>query len=216
MKFGVLGTGDVGQRLASKLAGLGNDIKMGSRTADNPKALNWAKENGAKCSAGKFSDAAAFGEIVFLCVKGDAVMDVIQAAGTVNFKGKTVVDVTNPLDFSKGMPPSLFVSNTNSMGEEVQKAIPDARVIKTLNCVSNEIMVNPELTGGEPTMFLSGNNLEAKEEIKKVLVQFGWKDLIDLGDITGARCTEMLLPIWLRLWGTLQNGQIGFKIVRKH
>jgi 8-hydroxy-5-deazaflavin:NADPH oxidoreductase len=123
--------------------------------------------------------------------------------------------VSNPLDFSRGMPPSLLISNTNSLGEEVQKALPGALVVKTLNIVSNEIMVDPGKTGGEPTMFVCGNDKGAKEKAVAILKQFGWSDIIDLGDITNARGTEMILPIWVRTWNALQDGTFAFKVLRK-
>ena len=215
MKISVLGTGMVGERIATRLAELGNDVMMGSRTADNKTATEWARKNGSRAQCGTFEDAVKFGEIVFLCVKGEAVIEVIRLAKPANFKDKTVIDISNPLDFTRGMPPSLLISNTNSLGEEVQKAIPAARVVKTLNMVSNEIMTAPEKTGGEPTMFVCGNDASAKKQATALLASFGWKDILDLGDISSARGTEMLLPIWLRIWGVLNDGNFAFKIVRK-
>jgi 8-hydroxy-5-deazaflavin:NADPH oxidoreductase len=211
----MLGTGMVGNRLGTKLVELGYEVSMGSRTADNPAAVEWVKKAGRGASHGTFEEAARLGEIVFLCVKGEVALDVIKLAKPENFKGKTVIDVTNPLDFSRGMPPSLLISNTNSLGEEVQKALPGALVVKTLNTVSNEVMVDPGITGGEPTMFMCGNDKGAKEQTMAILKQFGWKDIIDLGDISNARGTEMILPIWVRTWNALQNGNFAFKVLRK-
>lgn len=215
-KIGILGTGVVGQTIGSKLIELGYSVKMGSRTANNEKAASWVGKSGANSSAGTFEDAAKFGDIIFLCTKGDVTIDIVKLAKTENFKGKTVIDISNPLDFSKGMPPSLIphLSNTNSLGEEVQKTIPEAHVVKTLNIVNCEVMVNAKKSGGDPTMFVSGNNSESKAEVKSILNQFGWNDIIDLGDITTARGTEMLLPIWLRIWVATQNGYFAFKVVR--
>jgi predicted dinucleotide-binding enzyme len=213
MKIGVLGTGMVGSRIATKLVQLGYEVMMGSRTSNNEKAVEWAKKS--KAVHGTFEEAVKFGNIVFLCVLGEAVLEVLKLAKPENFKDKTVIDLTNALDFSKGMPPTLFISNTDSLGEEVQKAIPGANVVKTLNMIGNEIMVNPKLAGGEGTMFMSGNSKKAKEEVEKLLKEFGWSDILDLGDITNARGTEMLLPAWLRIWQTLQDGNFAFKIVRK-
>jgi 8-hydroxy-5-deazaflavin:NADPH oxidoreductase len=214
MKIGILGTGMVGSRIGSRLIELGHEVMMGSRTAGNENAGAWAKKSGAKAFHGTFEDAAKFGEMIFFCTKGEVDLDVIRLAKLQNFKGKIVVDITNPLDFSKGMPPTLFLSNTTSLAEEVQKAIPEAFVVKTLNVVSNEVMVNPHKFAEEVTMFLCGNDEKAKDEVRKILMKFGWTDIIDLGDITGARGTEMLLPLWLRLWGTLQDGNFAFRIVR--
>ncbi|MER2999088.1 NADPH-dependent F420 reductase [Pontibacter populi] len=212
----VLGTGMVGNTIGTKLIQLGYKVMMGSRSATNEKALAWVEANGANASAGTFEDAARFGEIVFNCTKGEITLDVFKMAGPENFKGKTIIDISNPLDFSKGMPPSLIpeYANTNSLGEEIQKLLPEANVVKTLNIVNCEVMVDAKKSGGDPTMFISGNNAEAKAEVKAILQQFNWNDIIDLGDITTARGTEMLLPIWLRTWMATGNGYFAFKIVR--
>ncbi|WP_439879890.1 NADPH-dependent F420 reductase [Pontibacter sp. MBLB2868] len=214
--FAVLGTGVVGNTIGTKLINLGYAVMMGSRTADNEKAQSWVEKNGDKASAGTFADAAAFGEVVFNCTKGEHSLDVFRMAGLENFKGKTIIDIANPLDFSQGMPPSLIptLTNTNSLGEEIQKLLPEANVVKTLNIVNCEVMVDAKKSGGDPTMFLSGNNSEAKAEVTDILSQFNWTDIIDLGDITTARGTEMLLPIWIRTWMATGNGYFAFKIVR--
>ncbi len=215
-KIAVLGTGMVGNTIGAKLIQLGYEVKMGSRSANNEKAAAWVAANGNKASAGTFADAAAFGDIIFNCTKGDIALEAIKMAGIDNFNGKTVIDIANPLDFSKGMPPSLIpeYSNTNSLGEEIQKLLPQANVVKTLNIVNCEVMVDAKKSGGDPTMFISGNNKEAKAEVIKILNQFGWSDIIDLGDISTARGTEMLLPIWLRTWQATGNGHFAFKIIR--
>jgi hypothetical protein len=186
---------------------------MGSRTANNESAAKWVKTAGNNASQGTFSDAAQFGEILFVCLKGEVVLDVVRSvAGVV--AGKIVVDVSNPLDFSQGMPPSLSICNTNSLGEEVQKALSTARVVKTLNLVNCEVMVDPALAGN-PTMLISGNDGGAKNAIVSLMKSMGWIDIIDLGDITKARGTEMLLPVWLNLMGVLGHVHFGFKITRK-
>lgn len=215
-KIGILGTGMVGATIGNKLIELGYEVKMGSRTASNEKAAAWASANGKKASHGTFADAAQFGGILFNCAKGDVALEVFRQAGLDHLAGKTVIDISNPLDFSKGMPPSLLpeMTNTNSLGEALQKLAPEARIVKTLNIVNCEVMVNPRKSNGDPTMFLSGNSAEAKAEATAILQQFGWTDLIDLGDITTARGTEMLLPIWLRTWMATGNGHFAFKIVR--
>jgi len=214
MKIGILGTGMVGETLGTKFVQLGHQVKMGSRTANNENAAKWKAKNGANASAGTFADAAAFGEMVFLCLKGDVEMQVVRAVGAKPFDNKPVIDVSNPLDFSHGMPPSLSICNTNSLGEEVQKALPSAKVIKTLNIVNCEIMVEPNKAGTQPTMFLCGNDSGAKTQTAKLLKSLGWTDIIDLGDITKSRATEMLLPIWLSLMQTLGHVHFGFKVVR--
>jgi len=215
-KIGVLGTGMVGNAIGSKLIQLGYDVKMGSRTPNNEKASEWVRKNGSKASQGTFEDAAEFGDMIFLCVKGEAALDVLRMAKEENLNGKTIVDVTNPVDFSKGMPPSLFVCNTDSLGERLQRAFPNVNFIKTLDIVNCEVQVDPKKSGDDPTMFMCGNNTKAKVEVKEILKQFGWKDIIDLGDISAARGSEMMTPIWLRIWSALQNSHFAFKIVRKN
>ncbi|HUH33735.1 MAG TPA: NAD(P)-binding domain-containing protein [Daejeonella sp.] len=215
-KIGILGTGMVGNTIGTKLVELDYTVMMGSRSANNEKAQTWAVANGANALTGTFEEAAKFGEIIFNCTKGEASLEAIKMAGLQHFGGKTVVDIANPLDFSKGMPPSLLpkLSNTNSLGEEIQKLIPEANVVKSLNIVNCEVMVDARRSGGDATMFVCGNNADAKEELKAILLQFNWTDIIDLGDISNARGTEMLLPIWLRIWNATGNGHFAFKIVR--
>jgi 8-hydroxy-5-deazaflavin:NADPH oxidoreductase len=226
-KIGILGTGMVGRTIAAKLVELGYEVTIGTRDVSTTEANRdrtpmggpafgeWHTQH-QKVNLEAFSDAAKSGEIIFVCTNGSATLDVLQLAQPANFNGKTVVDISNPLDFSKGMPPSLLprLTNTNSLGEEVQKALPLANVVKSLNIVNCEVMVNAKKTGGDPTMFVAGNNVAAKAEAIEILKKFGWTDVIDLGDISGARGMEMLLPIWLRTWGATKNGFFGFKIVR--
>lgn len=206
----------VGNTIGSKLIQLGYQVKMGSRNANNEKAAAWAAKNGPNASTGTFQEAAGFGEVIFNCTRGDASPEVFRLAGPDLLKGKTIIDISNPLDFSKGMPPSLIpeYANTHSLGEELQKLAPGAHIVKTLNMVNCEVMVDAGRSGGDPTMFMSGNDAGAKQEASDLLRQFGWSDIIDLGDITTARGSEMLLPIWLRTWGALGNGHFAFKIVR--
>jgi len=216
-KIGILGTGMVGTEIGTKLIELGYEVKIGSRSDTNKNALEWVSQNGSQATTGTFDDAAEFGEIIFLCVKGNATLSVIKSLQSKSVNGKTIIDITNPLDFSKGMPPFLIpeYANTNSLGEEVQKALKDANVVKTLNMVNCKVMINPIRTGEEPTMFISGNNENAKSQVIKILKQFGWKDIIDLGDIVNARGMEMLLPLWLDILGKTNNPDFGFKIVKK-
>ena len=202
----------VGEALGTKLVQLGHHVTMGSRTPNNENAARWAKKNGVNASQGTFADAAAFSELVFLCTKGEVTLEVIRSAGAASFDGKVVVDVSNPLDFSRGMPPSLLLCNTDSLGEQVQKTLPKAKVVKTLNSVNCEVMVEPA-RGGYPTMLLCGNDTEAKAQVVALLKSLGWKDIVDLGDITKSRGTEMLLPLWLNLMGVLGHPHFGFKVV---
>lgn len=213
MKIGILGTGMVGEALGTKLAQLGHQVKMGSRTANNENAAKWVGATGPNASQGTFNDTAAFGEMAFLCLKGTVFLDIAKTLSPTALSGKVVVDVSNPLDFSRGMPPSLSLCNTNSLGEEVQKAAPSAKVVKTLNIVNCEVMVNPA-NGGHPTMLVCGNDAQAKGDVTALLKTMGWRDIIDLGDITKSRGTEMLLPLWLNLFGVFGNPHFGLKVVR--
>jgi predicted dinucleotide-binding enzyme len=224
---GILGTGMVGRVMAAKLSALGFQVKVGTRDVANtlgaternqyggPPFAEWRQQHKA-VSVGTFREAAQFGAIIFNCTNGGASLEAITLAGPEHFRAKTVLDISNPLDFTKGSPPVLLpqFTNTNSLAEEIQTLLPDANVVKTLNMVNCEVMVDPAKTGGAPTMFVAGNNAGAKDETKSILRQFGWTDIIDLGDITGARGMEMMLPVWLRTWQATQNGYFGLKIVR--
>ncbi len=214
MKIGILGTGMVGATLGAKLIQLRHDVKMGSRAANNAKATDWVNSHGAKATQGTFADAATFGEIIFNCTHGMASLDALKMAGAQNMKGKILIEVANALDFSKGMPPTLGVCNTISLGEQIQNAYPEVRVVKTLNTTNCNLMVNPSLVPGDHDVFVCGNNTEAKEKVTDLLKKgFGWKSVIDLGDISGARGTEMMMPIWLRLMGVFKGPNFNFKIV---
>ncbi len=214
MKIGILGTGIVGQTLGSKLVQLGHDVKMGSRTQNNENATQWVKQNGGRASQGTFADAATFGEVVFNCTAGMASLAALKSAGSQNLRGKVLIDVANPLDFSKGMPPTLSICNTDSLGEQIQREFPKTKVVKTLNTMNCMIMVNPSLVPGDHNVFVSGNDSQAKATVKEILSSFGWKSIIDLGDVTAARGTEMILPIWLRLMGTYQSPNFDFRIAK--
>jgi 8-hydroxy-5-deazaflavin:NADPH oxidoreductase len=216
MKIGILGTGMVGNTIGSKLVQLNYQVKMGSRSADNPKAIEWAKSAGEDAFQGTFAEAAAFGEIIFNCTKGEFSLAVLHEAGAGNMAGKILVDVANPLDFSKGMPPTLLpeLTNTTSLGEEIQKAFPQVKVVKTLNTVNCKLMVNARLLDAEHDLFICGNDDAAKVSIKHILREdFKWASIIDLGDITNSRATEMILPLWVRLYGKLQTPNFNLKVV---
>ncbi|MBK6365412.1 MAG: NAD(P)-binding domain-containing protein [Saprospiraceae bacterium] len=216
MKVAVFGTGMVGDTIGSKLIDLGHTVMMGSRTRDNEKAKNFVAKNGEKAKNGTFSEAAEFGDIIFNCTAGVASLEALRSGEEKNLAGKIIVDISNPLDFSKGMPPSLAVVNTNSLGEEIQKTFPQSKVVKTLNTMWCGIMVNPAMiNGGDHNVFVCGNDTSAKEEVTNILTSFGWKDknILDLGDITKARGTEMYLPLWLSIYGATSNGAFNIKLV---
>ena len=209
----ILGTGMVGNSIGTKLVSLGYKVMMGSRTAGNEKAVAWSDRNGALSSHGTFADAAAFGEIIFNCTSGQASLEALQLAGRENLQGKILVDVANPLDFSKGMPPSLSICNTDSLGETIQRQFADVKVVKALNTLSCKLIVNPGLLKDTGNLFICGNDSVAKTEVENILREFGWEKIIDLGDITAARGTEQLLPIWVRLMGKLGTSMFNFSIV---
>jgi predicted dinucleotide-binding enzyme len=215
MRVGVLGTGMVGGAIATKLVELGHEVTMGSRTADNERAAEWVAAAGSGASQGTFADAAGHGELVFNCTAGAASLEALAAAGAENLAGKVLVDVSNPLDHSQGMPPSLFVSSTDSLGEQIQRAFPDARVVKTLNTVNCEVMVDPARVPGEHDVFVCGNDEAAKAEVVALLESFGWpaERVRDLGDISSARGMEAYLLLWIRLWGHLQTGYFNVRVV---
>jgi 8-hydroxy-5-deazaflavin:NADPH oxidoreductase len=217
MKIAVLGTGMVGTAIATKLVTIGHHIMMGSRTANNDAGQEWLRSVGGKAQCGTFADAAAFGEIVFNCTNGANALVALRQAGAANLRGKILIEVANPLDMSKGMPPSLTVCNTDSLGEQVQREFPNTRVVKALNTMNCEVMVQPSLVSGDHNLFLCGNDAEAKREVIDRLCEwFGWKkeNIIDLGDISAARGMEMFLPLWLRLWSALGTGHFNIRVVR--
>jgi predicted dinucleotide-binding enzyme len=214
VRIGILGTGVVGQTIGGKLVTLGHDVKLGSRTATNEKAAKWVAQHGARASQGTFAESASFGEIVFNCTSGMVSLEALQAAGVGNLAGKVLVDVANALDFSHGMPPTLSVCNSDSLGEQIQRAFPGAKVVKTLNTMNAAVMVNPSAVPGDHDVFVSGNDADAKSRVGELLRSFGWQTIIDLGDISSARGAEMLLPIWLRLMGTLKTPTFNFHVAR--
>ena len=214
MRIGILGTGVVGQTIGTRLTQLEHDVMLGSRSATNEKAAEWVGKSGLRAQQGTFADAAQFGEIVFNCTSGQASLEALRAAGEANLGDKPLVDVSNPLDFSRGFPPTLSVCNTDSLAEQIQAAFPRAKVVKTLNTMTAAVMVNPALVAGEHDVFLSGNDASAKARVTELLRAFGWRNFIDLGDITTARGAEMILPLWLRLMGALKTPVMNFHVAR--
>jgi predicted dinucleotide-binding enzyme len=207
----------VGRALGSKLVSLGHEVMMGSRENNNPGAAEWVAKAGARASQGTFATAASFGEVVILCAKGEVALEVAQQGGEQNLAGKVLLDVSNPLDSSRGMPLTLIaaLSNTNSLGEELQRRYPKARVVKALNTVNCEVMVNPDMLAQPTDVFVSGDDAEAKQLVTDLLKSFGWQRVVDLGGIATARGTEMFLPIWLSLWSKLGTPHFNIQIVAK-
>ncbi|MDB5563099.1 MAG: hypothetical protein JWN11_2517 [Hyphomicrobiales bacterium] len=212
MKIGVLGTGVAGQAIAGKLQSLGHDVMMGGRSADNEKAVAFKVRAGGR--AGAFSDAAAHGDVLFNCTRGDATIDVLHQAGEANLGEKVLIDVANPLDFSKGFPPTLTIANTDSLAEMIQREFPAVKVVKTLNTVTASIMIEPKKLPGAHSVFLSGNDAAAKGRARDFLVAFGWTSIIDLGDITSARGPEQLLPLWIQLYRALGTAEFNVAVIK--
>ena len=224
MKIGIVGSGIVGQTLGAKLVERGEDVVLGTRSPGELDAKrgtgaplkDWLSKTGGKARIASFADAAAHGEIVINATSGPASLEALRAAGEANLKDKILIELSNPLDFSQGFPPFLSVCNTDSNAEQIQRAFPDAKVVKTLNTTTAAVMVDPaKVANGDHDLFVSGNDAEAKERVTELLKQwFGWRSVIDLGDITTARGAEMLLPIWVRLYGALGTAMFNFRIVR--
>lgn len=216
MRIGVLGTGMVGVAIAGKLVALGHEVMMGSREAGNEKARAWMGDAGTGASEGSFTDAAAYGELVVNCTAGSHSLEALEQAGRTNLAGKVLIDVANPLDSSSGMPPTLTVANTDSLGEQIQRALPDTKVVKALNTMNCEVMVDPAKVPGDHDVFLCGEDAEAKRQVTELLQSVGWpaNHILDLGGISSARGTEMYVALWLRLWGTLGTGYFNIGVVR--
>ena len=230
MKIAVFGTGNVGQTIAAKLVSLGYEVMIGTRDVKEAKSrtetdrygspgfATWLTSN-TKVKLGTFAEGASYGDLLVNATSGSASVNAFKSAKTDDLNGKIIIDIANPLDFSKGMPPSLIpsLSNTHSLGEELQKEFPQSKVVKTLNTMWCGLMVNPGMIGGgDHVNYLCGNDNEAKNKVKELLNKFGWKEdnLLDLGDITCSRGTEAVLPIWLRIMGTTGSGAFNFKIVK--
>jgi len=213
--IGVLGTGIVRRTLATKLVELGHDVKMGSRTPDNEQAAAWVAGAGERASQGTFADAAVHGELVLNCTGGMVALEALGAAGEGNLEGKTLLDVSNPLDFSQGRPPVLGLCNTDSVGEQIQRTFPGAKVVKGLNTMNCQVMVDPAIVTGEHDVLVCGNDEDAKAQVSELLQSFGWpaERILDLGDITSARGLEMYVVLWLRLAATFGT-RLNIHVVR--
>ncbi len=214
MNIGILGTGVVGQTIGSKLVQLGHEVMMGSRDEANPKAVVWAKQEGRKASFGTFANAASFGEIVFNCTLGSASLEALHQAGAGNLKGKILIDTATPLNYSDKIW-TLTVCNTDSLGEQIQRAFPDTMVVKSLNTIHCDVIVNPNRLSEKTDIFVSGNSADAKATVSKALHDwFGWRSAIDLGDITTSRGVEMYVLLWRGFRQATQSYHFNIKVVR--
>ena len=212
-RIGVMGSGDVGRRLAAGFASRGHDVVIGSRDPAKPELREWLAGDGTGIQAGTFADAAAHGEVIVLAVLGDAAEQAIADAGRDSFTGKVVIDAMNPLDFSGGFPPKLSIAGEDSLGERVQRALPDARVVKAFNTIGNPYFVEPSFNEGPPTMLIAGDDEGAKQTVRDVLADFGWSDVVDLGGIEGSRELEAICIAWVKIGGMRGSWDHGFKLL---
>ncbi len=216
MKIGVLGTGVVGKTIADALVARGHEVVMGSRLATGETVTAWADAAGERGTAGTFADAARAGDVVFHCTGGKVALAALEAAGAENLAGKILVELANPLDFSQGFPPSLTVCNTDSLAETIQRAHPEARVVKTLNTMNCGVMVDPGQLAGPTEVFVCGDDPDARAQVAAWLTQwFGWGAAIDLGDLSAARGLEAWLLLWPRLYQALGTADFNIRIVKK-
>jgi predicted dinucleotide-binding enzyme len=211
MQIGVLGTGSAGQTIGAKFVAMGHDVMMGARAADNEKVLGFVQRTGGR--AGTFAQAAAHGEMVFNSTRGDTSLATLSALSA-ELRGKILVDASNPLDFSNGFPPHLTVVNTDSLAEQIQRALPETFVVKSLNTVNAAVMIEPSRVPGHHTVFVSGNDKHAKGRVMDFLRTLGWQSIIDLGDITSARAAEQLLPLWVRLYSVLGTAEFNIAVMK--
>ena len=217
MRIGVLGTGVVGRTIATRLAGLGHEVTMGSRTPDNERAADWVASTGGHAAQGTFADAAARGELVFNCTNGAGALEALRSIPGDALAGTTLVDVSNALDFSQGSPPSLFVPSTDSLAEQIQREIPKAHVVKALNTVTAAVMVDPTRVPGEHDIFVCGDDQGAKGEVRTLLESFGWphEHVVDLGELSAARGMEAYLLFWVRLRQALGTNDFNVRVVAR-
>ena len=212
MRMGVLGSGMVAQGLSARLAELGHNVVIGTRDAD--KLRGWQSSN-QRVLIGSFAETAAHGEMVFNATNGAGSLNAVNMAGEDNLADKILVDVSNPLDFSNGFPPSLTVFGTDSLAEQIQRAFPMTRVVKTLNTVTARVMTHPlEVADGDHHVFISANDADAKSQVTDLLKTFGWIHIFDLGDLSTARGTEAYLLLWVRLFGAMNTGMINIKVMK--
>lgn len=214
MRIAVLGTGVVGQTLGSALIECGHEVWMGSRSASHDGATQWAMRTGGHHA--DFRAAADNADLVINATAGQFSLVALQAAGADALGSKVIVDVSNPLDFSNGFPPTLTVSNTTSLAEEIQSAFPHTKVVKTLNTVTAEVMVAPSALGDKHAVFLASDHDQARTPVLQLLSELGWKagQVVDLGDLSGARGMEMYLPLWVRLYQSSGSAIFNVEIVR--
>jgi len=211
-RVGILGSGDVAKALGRGFAAHGYDVKLGTR--DPTKLEAWRKETAGKVSVGTVAEAAAHGDWVVLATHGAATEAVLDAAGPRSFRGKVVLDATNPLDVSHGMPPGLLFGINDSLGERVQRKLPDAKVVKCFNTVSSLKMAEPKFATGPLRMWICGNDEAAKRSVEALLKELGWAGALDVGGIEAARWLEAMVPLWVRAGQALNTWEHMLQVVR--
>jgi 8-hydroxy-5-deazaflavin:NADPH oxidoreductase len=212
-RVGVLGSGDVGQRLAGGFASRGYDVMIGSRTPNSEKLQKWRKSVKGTAATGTFAEAAAHGDVVVIATHGAATEALLDQIGPKPFSGKLVIDVTNPLVFSKQGPPGLFVGTTDSLGERVQRKLPGANVVKAFNTVPNVRMVDPKFKAGAVRLLIAGDDPAAKKRTEEILKEFGWAGAIDAGGIESARWLEAVTPLWVRTAMAVDDWSVVLNVV---
>jgi predicted dinucleotide-binding enzyme len=214
MRFGIIGTGTVGRTLAGKLVVLGHEVMLGSRSKDNAAALDWSAQSGPRGHCGTFAEAAEFGDIVINATSGTVSLSALRMAGAERLAGKVLIDVSNPLIFSSTGEVTLNPVSDDSVGEQIQREFPEARVVKALNTVNAAVMVDPGRVPGEHNLFIAGEDADAKDQVRAVLVEFGWPEqaVLDLGGIAAARGMEMLMPFWLNLMRRFGHADFNYSI----
>jgi predicted dinucleotide-binding enzyme len=213
MRVGVLGSGEVGRCLAAGFSGRGHEVMIGSRDPAKAELREWLAGDGSGIEVGTFAETAAHGELLVLAVLGNAAEEAIADAGPDNFKGKIVIDAMNPLDFSGGFPPKLSIAGEDSLGERVQRALPDAQVVKAFNTIGNPYFVDPSFVEGQPTMLIAGDDQSAKDTVRDVLTDFGWSNTVDIGGIEGSRELEAICIVWVKIGGARGAWDHGFKVL---
>lgn len=214
MKVGILGGGEVGRSLGRGFVAHGHEVMISSRDVTKPELKEWGLEVGSRGHVGTYAEAAKHGDLLVLATAGVAAEAVIDLAGTNRFDGKVLIDVTNPIEASKGMPPGLFVGTSDSLGERIQRKLPKAKVVKAFNIVNNQTMIRPKMKDGIPDMLIAGNDGAAKKTVAGLLRDFGWPDPIDVGGIEGARWLEAWVPLWVRVCQGVGSWSVAIKVLR--
>lgn len=214
MKVGILGSGDVARSLTKGFLATGHEVRLGTRSGQKEELAMWIATEKIRATQHTFAVVAEWGEIIVLATHGLSGESVVHSSGAAHFRGKVVIDATNPLVMSPNAPPSLGVSGADSAGERFQRWLPDAHVVKAFNTIGNTLFFHPKLPGGPPDMFICGNDAAAKATVTQILHSFGWSSVVDIGGIEGARELESLCILWVKSALALGNWSMGFRLLR--